>query len=302
MWGTSKFSLVDQSGLIAMMGQFLTLLRWDQCCKILKEAKAERPQHSGKALVCSGFSCWNDKAGNSSTEWGWGVGGGNANWAMHNEPYADPCIPDTAESSLCSGWQSCFPTGHVGERWRTDSNWDQVGAKQGSLPRGLLKLSLLNLEAIILCLPKWKPICCYAISIHLAWLLKTLNEDHSCYLCAFGDSPTAMAKEQRKTTLPVATPATGLNGGWCQLHSYRPRIIMMLFIGRELYILGCPFVLPFPHIHQTQIQYAIFLIVNNTRGTFLQHEDNQTFQRLCKYVFQGHYNDARIFCSAISSL
>lgn len=115
MWGTSKFSLVDQSGLITMMGQFLTLLRRDQCCKNLERGQGRDHKHSGKTLVCSGFSCWNDKAGNSSNEAGWE----GANWEMHSEPYADPCNPDTAKYSLCSGWQSCFPIRHVGERWRS---------------------------------------------------------------------------------------------------------------------------------------------------------------------------------------
>lgn len=87
--------------------------------------------------------------------------------------------------SLCSGWQSCFPIGHVGEPMThfltvTANRW---GEKQGSLPRGLVKLSLFSLEEIKPCLPRWKPICCYAFSVHLADPLRMLNEDHSCYLC-----------------------------------------------------------------------------------------------------------------------
>lgn len=62
----------------------------------------------------------------------------------------------------------------------TANRW---GEKQGSLPRGLVKLSLSSLEEIKPRLPRWKPICCYAFSVHLADPLQRLNEDHSCYLC-----------------------------------------------------------------------------------------------------------------------
>lgn len=64
---------------------------------------------------------------------------------MDNEPYVDSHIPDAAKHCLCSEWQSCFPLC----AWERDdafcdSNCEQVGGKQGSLPRGLLKLSLFK--------------------------------------------------------------------------------------------------------------------------------------------------------------
>lgn len=141
MWGTSKFSLVDQSGLITMMGQFLTLLRWDQCCKILKRGQDRDHKLSGKTLVCSGFSCWNDKAGNFSSEGGKLIGKYTmshmqtfVSLTQHNTPFA-------------LDGKVVFPLG----MWErddafSDSNCEQVEGRQRSFPRGLFKLSLFKLR------------------------------------------------------------------------------------------------------------------------------------------------------------
>lgn len=56
-------------------------------------------------------------------------------------------------------------------------------------------------------------ICRYAFNVHLAYPLKRLDENHSCYLCVrFRHSPKAMAKAQRETLLLVVTPAIEMNG------------------------------------------------------------------------------------------
>lgn len=51
----------------------------------------------------------------------------------------------------------------------------------------------------------------------------------------------------------VAPPATGLNRGCDQLHSYSSRMMMMPFLGTELHSLGCSSVLFFPCMHGTEL-------------------------------------------------
>lgn len=104
--------------------------------------------------------------------------------------------------------------------------------------------------------------------------------------------PSPWQRNKGKQPCPVAAPATGLNGGWCQLHSYSSRRRRMLFIATELCVWVRPFVKPCPHSHP--IRCLTILSTNNARGTSLRHEDGRTLQRLC--------NHSKIFCSAISSL
>lgn len=197
------------------MGQFLTLLRWDQCCKILKRGQDRDHKLSGKTLVCSGFSCWNDKAGNSSTEGGRLIG-------KYTMSHMQTLVSLTQQNTpFALDGNVVFPLG----MWErddafSDSKCEQVGGKQRSLPRGLLKLSLFKLGGNntlaaqtktylllwVQCAP-WSP-------THNSWWKLQL-----LFVCAQRLSLRHGKGTKGNDPGLVAPPATGLNRGWGQLHS-----------------------------------------------------------------------------------
>lgn len=152
----------------------------------------------------------------------------------------------------------------------SDSNCEQVGGKQRSFPRGLLKLSLFKLrgnntlaaqrKTYLLLWVRWTP--CLSTQ-NSQWKLQLL------FVCAQRLSHSRGKGTKENNRGLVAPPVTGFNHGWGQLYSHRSRIMVMLFLGTELYTLGCSLALLIPRMRRTRIQWLNFLILNNIyKGLF----------------------------------